>query len=165
MNSTDIKAWYKYPWPWVLILLPLTAVLFGIMMFVLANTYRDDLVADDYYKDGMAINRRLVMDDRARQLNIHANWTESAAGEFVFTVYNAKDSAVLLSMHHVSDRQKDEFVVLLPGDGFDYSASDTNIEKLFTQAGVWYLEIAGADDNWRLRKRLVTPVSAVELLP
>ena len=131
MNSTDIKAWYKYPWPWVLILLPLTAVLFGIMMFVLANTYRDDLVADDYYKDGMAINRRLVMDDRARQLNIHANWTESAAGEVVFTVYNATDSSGLLSMHHFSDRPKDEFVVRLPGDGCDSSAGDTALEKRF----------------------------------
>jgi uncharacterized protein len=165
MESPDFKAWYLHAWPWVLISIPFSAVLFGIVMFVMANIHRDDLVADDYYEEGMAINRQLTRDELARQLGIYATWKVSPDSGIVFKVYNAKDSAVLLYLQHVSDSQQDRSAVLVPGDGFDYSSDDERVARVFAEEGVWYLGLEGTDDTWRLRKRLVTPVTELELRP
>ena len=59
MTRTVDKSWYHFPWVWGLILIPMSAVVFGVLMFVMAGIHRDDLVVDDYYKDGMAINQRV----------------------------------------------------------------------------------------------------------
>jgi len=62
------KPWYREPWPWLLMLAPLAAVVMGVVMVVLAARSNDGLVADDYYKQGLAINRVL---DRERYAAAH----------------------------------------------------------------------------------------------
>ena len=51
------KPWYREPWPWLLMAGPVAVVLAGIATTVLAVTTFDGLVADDYYKQGLGINR------------------------------------------------------------------------------------------------------------
>ena len=159
------KPWYGQVWPWVLILIPFTAVVFGFVMFYLATVYRDDLITDTYYKDGMSINRRLMMDRTAQSLGIDARLKNISEGEVTFTIQNATDSAIQLSLFHVSSSEEDREVALVPEEGYDYSTSDSEIEKLLTTRGVWYLELKGTDSNWRLRKRVVTPLIEVEMKP
>lgn len=57
--------WYKQGWPWILISFPLTSVLLGIMMVVLALNTNNSLVVDDYYREGKAINQRIDRDTKA----------------------------------------------------------------------------------------------------
>lgn len=57
MNE-DQCPWYKQLWPWLLISLPASAVFGGIATFVLAVNSPNALVADDYYKQGLAINQQ-----------------------------------------------------------------------------------------------------------
>ncbi|MDG1064587.1 MAG: FixH family protein [Luminiphilus sp.] len=64
--------WYKQFWPWFLILLPGTAVVATLYTVVIANQYADDLVVDDYYKEGLAINRQLERKNQARALGLKA---------------------------------------------------------------------------------------------
>ena len=64
--------WYKQFWPWFLILLPGTAVVATLYTVVIANQYADDLVVDDYYKEGLAINRQLERQNQAKALGLIA---------------------------------------------------------------------------------------------
>jgi hypothetical protein len=170
MTGADDKSWYHFPWVWGLILIPMSAVVFGVLMFVMANIHRDDLVVDDYYKDGMAINQRLSMDSRARELNVQARLTELSESRLVFEIENANDSAIQLNLYHVASRQEDRQVVLVPEDdpvdsSSAYSSDNLEIVSILKTGGVWYLELAGVDDQWRLRKRIVTPLVELELKP
>lgn len=71
-QSTDLRPWYRQFWPWFLILLPASAVVAGIATVVVANLHADDLVVDDYYKEGLAINRELKRQSAAADLGITA---------------------------------------------------------------------------------------------
>ena len=64
--------WYKQFWPWFLILLPGTAVVATLYTVVIANQYADDLVVDDYYNEGLAINRQLERQNQAKALGLIA---------------------------------------------------------------------------------------------
>jgi hypothetical protein len=55
----DVLPWYRQFWPWFLIALPGTVVVAALSTLVIANRYADDLVVDDYYKTGLAINQEL----------------------------------------------------------------------------------------------------------
>ena len=57
-NSTA-GPWYREPWPWILMAGPFTVVVAGMITLWLAVEASDGLVADDYYKRGLAINQTL----------------------------------------------------------------------------------------------------------
>ena len=160
-----VKPWYAQLWPWILISIPFSAVVFGFVMFYLADVHRDDLVTDSYYKEGMTINRTLMMDHQAENLKIRATLKDIGQGKIVFTIENATDSAIQLSLFHVSSSEEDKVVALVPEEGYDYSIEDLEIESLLSTQGVWYVELKGTDSHWRLRKRVVTPLSELEMMP
>jgi len=66
------KPWYREPWPWILMAGPAAVIVAGAFTMALAFRTEDGLVADDYYKRGLAINQVLRRDDRARELDLRA---------------------------------------------------------------------------------------------
>ncbi len=152
------RAWYQETWPWVLIAIPFSAVLFGIVMVTTALNHPDDLVVDDYYKEGKGINRSLERDRLARELGINASWER---GQMGFQVSGATDAAVYLNIYHVTDQQLDRQIILTPDDSNFYGVEGEELAGFLSAPGVWYLELQGAEQNWRLRKRVVAPASQV----
>ena len=69
---TQPQPWYKQFWPWFLIILPGTVVVACITTFVLFVHNDVDLVAEDYYKKGKAINVDLSKIKVAQNLSIFA---------------------------------------------------------------------------------------------
>ena len=72
MNSlapTAPTPWYREPWPWILMAGPVAAVVAGAITLWIAVTHQDALVADDYYKQGLAINRTLDRQTAAATAN------------------------------------------------------------------------------------------------
>ena len=69
----DTQPWYRQFWPWFLILLPATVVVASLYTMYLASSGADDLVVDDYYKDGLAINRQLEKKQRSEALGVSAD--------------------------------------------------------------------------------------------
>ncbi len=61
----DTQPWYRQFWPWFLILLPASVVVASLYTVYIANRGADDLVVDEYYKDGLAINRQLEKEQRS----------------------------------------------------------------------------------------------------
>jgi uncharacterized protein len=53
------QRWYRQRWPWLLIAGPAIVVVASLTSAWLAIVTDDGLVADDYYKQGLLINRKL----------------------------------------------------------------------------------------------------------
>ncbi len=72
-QQTEIKLpWHREPLVWLLIAFPLAAVIGGIATLILAIRSWDGLVVDDYYKQGLEINKVLARDDAAAAAGYHA---------------------------------------------------------------------------------------------
>ena len=65
--------WYREPYVWLLIAIPLAAVIGSVITGKLALQSDDGLVVDDYYKQGLEINQVLERDRLANELGIVAN--------------------------------------------------------------------------------------------
>jgi hypothetical protein len=72
MLAASQPPWYRERWPWLLAIMPTTAVIAGFITLWLAIKSDDGLVTDDYYKDGLAINKIIERDEFARQHHIGA---------------------------------------------------------------------------------------------
>jgi len=64
------RPWYREPWPWFLMAGPGLVVVAAIATAVIAFRGADGLVADDYYKQGLGINRQIARDEAAQSLGI-----------------------------------------------------------------------------------------------
>jgi hypothetical protein len=61
-----VKRWYREPWPWALFAGPLVVVVASLASAWMAIKSDDGVVREDYYKQGLLINRKL---ERADAIN------------------------------------------------------------------------------------------------
>ena len=66
-HSLHGRPWYREPWPWILMSGPFAVVVAGLVTAWIAVANDDPLVVDNYYKEGLAINRVLERDHVAAQ--------------------------------------------------------------------------------------------------
>lgn len=89
-SALPLRPWYKEPWPWLLMSLPLSAVVAGLATWALASRSDDGLVAQDYYKKGLTINRVLARQERAAQLGLSASLRQSGE-RLVLTLESSRE--------------------------------------------------------------------------
>lgn len=164
VNPQTDTSWYQHGWVWVVIAIPFTAVVFGIVMFVSANYQPDDLVVDDYYKVGKAINREIAFDKKAIEIGASAVLMSKTAEGMLFKVSGASDD-LTLSVFHVTNSDEDLVIGLVQQGNGLYSAHSSALVERLSDQGVWYLEIRDRGHEWRLRSRLVTPLEDLSLQP
>lgn len=63
-----VKPWYKQFWPWFLIILPLTVVIWTVVTVIVFANNSVSLVTEDYYKKGKGINIDLT------KINVAKSW-------------------------------------------------------------------------------------------
>ncbi len=66
------KPWYRNRWPWLLIAGPAIVVVAGFATAWLAWSTDDGVVADDYYRRGLVINKEIERGKRGVALGISA---------------------------------------------------------------------------------------------
>jgi hypothetical protein len=143
--------------------IPFAAVLFGIFMVVTALRYPDDVVADTYYRDGQGINQLRALDEMAHTLGLSASLISSTEdGRSQLLLSGGEEAVLQLFLYHVIDSGADRRYLFLPRTQGVYESADTTLPVLLAQQGVWYLELRGEQDNWRLRKRVETPTARLE---
>ena len=163
MGSTfkhDQHHWYREPYVWLLIAIPLSSVLVGMTMLVLATRSDDGLVADDYYRRGLQINQDLARDRIAGQLGLNARLSFDS-GTLRLQLHAADPSfqfpaQLRLRFSHATRKGRDVQLVL---NARAEAAYDAPAPKL--SAGRWYLEVAAAD--WRLTSALSVPTTRAML--
>ncbi len=149
MQATDNKPWYREPWPWILISLPLTAVIASLISAWLAVISNDGLVADDYYKQGMTINRTLHRDAAAAAMNLDAALHASADGHTMQVTLSGKLSPLpdrlRLSVLHPTQPGHDHFITLNAAGSGMYRGAMPNLGN-----GRWRLILEPPQREWRL---------------
>jgi hypothetical protein len=161
-NAAVIRPWYRYPFVWMILGIPFSAVVMGVIMIWLAVTTDDGLVEDDYYKQGMAINRDLNRDVFAKENGISAELEMSNAegwiklGLIKGALVNYPE-ALRLKLQYATHDHNDVQVVLNHGQGNQYIGM---IKEPLIQ-GKWYLELH--EGKWRLNGH-INAAEQVQLL-
>ncbi len=116
MNS-NATSWWREPWPWILMSGPMAVIAAGVPTMFWAFSTTDGLVAEDYYNQGLAINRTIARDERARTLGLSATLqlSESHTHARVFLRGAADPPPRLrLSLIHRTRAGEDQEVLLSP---------------------------------------------------
>ena len=149
-------------WPVALFSIPFAAVLCGVVMVSIASVYPDDVVVDQYYKEGMAINERIADGELATDLGIAA--TIYLDGDRISAeISGSATSLHKLNFHHVTDENLDVSLSLVKQGERFVALETSDIQRQLREAGVWYVDLEGVEQGWRLSKRLQTPLTEVQL--
>ncbi len=123
MSETQaVTPWYKQFWPWFLIGLPATAVVASMHMLYVAATGADQLVRQDYYKDGLAINERLALIEKANTLGVKLRATFVPETGSINLTSSKLDSDLPLTVEliHPLYQQADQVIELKSLDGVEW---------------------------------------------
>ena len=162
---TPATPWYRQAWPWFLISLPLAAVVAGIATLVLAIRSNDGLVTDDYYKQGLAINKMLARDEVAVQMGLQASIL--VQGRALTVTLAARDGVQLpeslrLSLVHPTRQEADQILTLSRQGNGGYVGTLAEDPQQIGRRTV-LLEDLGM--SWRLNGEAELGASAVTLKP
>lgn len=148
------KPWYRHGWVWFLIGIPGSAIVAGAITMWIAVTTADSLVADDYYKEGRAINQRLEKDlaaaDRGVALNASIRGLPSGS-QRIEVVFSAKPGVAApefmrLRLSHPTLNQMDVLATLVKSGDRRYSSDVPGIA-----AGRWYAQLEDDQSIWRVK--------------
>jgi len=151
------RPWYREPWPWLLMAGPLTAVIAGFVTLWLAIESDDGLVADDYYKQGLAINEVLHRDQLAARLGYEATLLFSFDQQRLrVTMHSDRDAALpgalRLRIVHPTRPGADQ-TIELPARGND----EFNGVMKPLGSGRWLLILEDVNRSWRLTGEMRAP--------
>ncbi len=166
MPTLPLKPWYREPWPWILMAGPAAVVVAGAVTTVLAVRSFDGLVAEDYYKQGLAVNQVLARAERAVALGIEGRIViaEVAGGAVRVDLRSAGGgpaAAVRLSLSHPTRAGMDQHLPLVMAPDGSY------VGRLAPLApGRWHVILEDATAAWRIRGELRVPTErSAELHP
>lgn len=140
--------WYHEPWPWLLMAGPAAVIVAGAITVYLAIVSNDGLVADDYYKRGLAINQTLARDAAAHSRDYQARI--EFAGDFArvrvsFEHGVPASEPLVLRLAHPGRPALDRVLPLIPEADGSYAATFPALS-----AGRWQVILEDAAQLWRL---------------
>jgi hypothetical protein len=147
MTSALAKPWYREPWPWLLMAGPATVLVAGAVTTWIAFSTSDGLVAQDYYKQGMAVNKVLAKEDNAARLGLVAHI--QFAGDLHRIAVNLAGSdprELVLRFAHATRSGHDVALRLVRVGAGRYEAAVPQAMP----AGRWNVHIEGPGAQWRL---------------
>ncbi|MDO5686687.1 MAG: FixH family protein [Neisseria sp.] len=168
-TGLDNHPWYKEPWPWILISLPLLMVFISIFGLILPSMDTEDtLVTDDYYKEGKNIILQIERDEKAFAQHISAQVyiQPNMDGVMVITQgeYDTAQPLRLLFMHPTL-KKYDQTVELKQSENnpFQYTAQ---LEQALPDTNNWVVRLEDTQNQWRIERRwIVSQGNAVTLIP
>jgi hypothetical protein len=138
--------WYREPWPWLLIAGPAAVILAGAATIWLAVSTSDGLVADDYYRRGLAVNQDLSREQNAARRGIEAR-ARLSPGELRVELSGAEPEAVLAQLTHTTRSGHDQRLRLARIAPGTYQAGLAPLP-----AGRWRLVLEDPRREWRVVK-------------
>ncbi len=164
MNTiTTDPRWYRVPFVWLLVMLPLASVVGAFALLWLSIESDDGLVVDDYYRQGREINRELTRDNAAAALALKGQLRFDAARREARIELNLPaarlPNRLEFALLHATRQGYDQRFVLTHNKNGAYRASLTRLVP-----GHYYIQLAA--DGWRLVGSVRVPQDAdAEILP
>lgn len=145
--------WYREPYVWLVILFPSLAVVGGLVTLQIAISYKDGLVVDDYYKQGLEINQTFERDKAATRYGLQATLQFREDHIFLYLAsyptYQKPQQILLRFIHHTRADADSAFILERSSDDL-YQGQ---LPKLVI--GTWNIELVA--DQWRLVGTLKVP--------
>lgn len=147
IELNEIEPWYKQFWVWVIIGLPLTAVIAGLTTLYIAIENKPDMVVDDYYRKGKAIDVDLTRLDNAFKLALKFRLTVSDTKITLKQTFGEPQSAALrLRFIHRTMKIKDfDHLITLDGKGVYTLPLDKPV------TGKWNIQLESFNASWRIQ--------------
>lgn len=144
--------WYKIPVVWLMIGIPASSIVLGISLLVIAVTNADDVVADDWYKQGRSVNRDLDSEAIAQRFGLTVSFElkeQETKAVLTATTAIAWPERLQLALRHPTFAKQDKVLVLAhQGEGI-YSGEPAHYKGHDTIA-----TITPDDNYWRLQHRV-----------
>lgn len=109
MQSPSDERWYRQGWPWFLLLLPAAVVVASFVTLWIALDNPQSTVRDDYYRHGLALNRRIEQAEAARARGLRAELEVARDGSLTLhvTPFEGLPEALELALVHPTDGTQD----------------------------------------------------------
>jgi uncharacterized protein len=151
----DTKPWYKQFWPWLLIAIPVFTVLKAVHTVIIMQQHSPELVVDDYYKAGRAINMQLAKYREAAVRNLQASVLIAGNKAVVSFADNAVlENEIHLDFYHPTIAERDFALDAQRSGELLYVAT-----LPLTPTGKWQLVVSDASNEWKLRATLTLPAT------
>lgn len=142
------RPWYRELWPWLLISGPAAVVVAGAATIWVAFASADGLVAEDYYRQGLAINKRIAREENARRLGITA--AVVLEGERMkVRLDGQKPEALFVHLAHATRAGHDVRVRLAPQPSGAYEGDVGPLPR-----GRWRVVIEDPRGTWRIAQEV-----------
>ena len=139
-----MQPWYRDRWPWILMSGPATVIVAGLATTWIAYATSDGLVAEDYYKRGLAVNAVLAREQAAARLGVTAQF-ERSGGRVRVRLTGAAPDALFLQFAHATRAGHDLRLRLAPAGGGLYEAALPPLAP-----GRWRLILEDPGGAWRI---------------
>jgi hypothetical protein len=169
--------WYKEPWLLLVVGGPLLVVCASLVTGFIAFRGADQVVAKDYYRQGLMINTNLQRDAKARELALHAGLQLDMANKKIVMQMRSKEVLpalvqVSLASSGAASGSVEEVVRRLPfklvSDG-KYEADlsqDKKLENAINSGALNILHVKLETNDWRLTGDWLNPMQRnLELSP
>lgn len=163
-EQLDILPWYRHRWPWYIIGLLAIGVFGSGILVIAAIDHKDPLVVDDYYKEGLAINRTLDRQRAARRMGLEAR-AAFDPNQGILRLYTSAKipvNAHMLQLHfvHATLANQDYTVDLIQEEKNVYLARLKSLKP-----GNWDMMLEPKDKSWRLDAHVQLPAQSWRLEP
>jgi hypothetical protein len=132
----------------MLISVPFLTVIAGGVTLALALKSSDGVVADDYYKQGLAVNQVIHRDQAAQRMNLKAEIMRSGRNIRVFltsSLARPSPQQLTLRLAHPTRSGMDQNIVLTQTeDGYYSGQMETEVD------GRWHVFLEDQELTWRL---------------
>ena len=143
-----VRPAWREPLVWLVVGIPAATVVAGVVTWWIAAQRADSNVADDYYKRGLAINRSLERESRAKTLGLRAEVSLTGENDLRLRLTGGAvlpPTLTVMLTHPVRAEQDRRLSVDRQADGV------YRIVAPQVRAGTWDISIEAQD--WRLAAR------------
>lgn len=164
MRAEEKSVWYREPMVYMLIAIPLTAVIAGFVTLAIAIKSDDGVVEDDYYVHGKEINRTLDREQASIRYGLKSTLVlDHNQHELVLQLQGNQSlqppASIQFRMLHATRSGLDQTVLLPRHRDGSYRAPLPVLAP-----GKWNISVAAQD--WRLVGAITVPKeSRTEILP
>ncbi|GGP19130.1 FixH family protein [Silvimonas iriomotensis] len=149
-SSPEKRPWYKQPWAWFILLLPVIAIVGCINLIWLAGKHSDGVVADDYTRTGDEVTQVLARDQAAARLGLRATATIDAQGLARIELNQPVAGPLQLKLLHPTVARNDQAASLSDQGNHLWQG------QLAHPPGAvrWDVELSDNKNTWRLRGQM-----------
>ncbi|MFA0143935.1 FixH family protein [Vibrio kanaloae] len=150
-----VNPWYKQFWPWFLIALPATVVIWTIMTVIVFTENSVDLVTEDYYKKGKGINVDISKVNIAKELGLSASINEKGNSVIITLNKGKLDHFPAINAMFVHRTLPDrDFTQLLTAD----ASGNYTLTLDHEMQGPWFIELSPHNSEWLVQGRMNFPI-------